>query len=132
MTDRIDFSKTNNPLPWRDLLTVGFSLLGPAGAWALHLNLTYFLVQPVCVMGGEILLHVSGFVTLLIALSAVATSIRLLVANPVPFGENVEGFDGWKAFVGLFGFAIGALFTLAIITQWTPVFVINACTKVWS
>lgn len=132
MNNGIDFSKTNNPLPWRELVTVGFALLGPTGAWALHLNLTYFLVQPVCVMGGEIALHVSGFVSLLIAGAALATSIGILAANPVPFSDNAEGFDGWKAFVGLFGIASGLLFILAIITQWAPVFVVDACTKVWS
>lgn len=130
MADRSEFPKTSDPMPWGVLLPVGFALLGPAGAWGLHLNLTYFLVQPVCVMGGEIALHVSGFVSLLIALAAIATSIGLLVSNPVPFRDNVEGLDGWKAFVGLFGIASGAIFSLAIITQWVPVFVIDACLKV--
>jgi hypothetical protein len=124
-TERDTMPPTNDPLPWRVLLPVGFALLGPMAAWALHLNLTYFLVQPVCAMGGEIALHISGFVCLLIALGALSTAGWLVATNPVPFRENVEGADGWKAFVGLFGMAASLIFGLAIITQWSAVTVTN-------
>lgn len=117
---------TNDPLPSRELLPVGIALLGPIAAWAIHLNLTYFLVQPVCVMGGEIALHISGFACLLITLGTIATSAWLLAANPAPFRENVDGFDGWKAFVGLFGIAAGLVFSLAIIAQWSAVTVTSS------
>lgn len=127
MADGSRFSRTNDPLPWRTLLMVGFALLGPPIAWAIHLNLTYFLVQPVCAMGGEISLHISGFVTLLIALGSMATSAGILASNPVPFRENIEGHNGWLGFVGLFGIIAALLFSLAIVTQWVPVFVVDAC-----
>lgn len=126
MTDG-DQLATNDPMSTRTILTVGFALLGSAVAWAIHLNLTYFLVQPVCVMGGEIALHAAGFGSLLLALAAIAVSAGLLAANPVAFDRNVEGANGWRAFVGLFGVLAGLLFSLAIITQWVPVFVIDAC-----
>ena len=127
MNDRHHHIQTNDPMPWRELLAVGFAALGPPLAWGLHLNLSYFLVQPVCVMGGEMAMHAGSVGALFIALAALGTSIRMLASNPVPFRENVDGFDGWKAFVGLYGIASGLLFSLAIVTQWVPMFVIEAC-----
>lgn len=127
MTEREHAAPITDPMPWRELFVVGFAALGPPLAWGLNLNVSYFLVQPVCQMGGEIALHVSSVVALLIVFAALGTSIGLLARNRVPFRENVEGFDGWKAFVGLYGIASGLLFGLAIITQWIPVFVIDGC-----
>lgn len=127
MTERQDFVPTTDPMPWRVWLVVGFVALGSHFAWGLHLLLTYFLVQPVCLMGGEFLLHVSGAVSLLIALASLGVSSWLLARNRAPFRENVEGFDGWKAFAGLFGIANGVIFGLAIIAQWSTVFVVDPC-----
>lgn len=122
-----ELARSGDPMPARQMLTNVFALLGSAGGWALHLNLTYFLVQPVCVMGGEWTLHASGVVSLLIVLASLGVSIGILTENAVPFRENVEGLDGWKAFVGLYGIASAAIFALAIIAQWSTVFVIDAC-----
>lgn len=127
MTEREKWVSTADPLPWRVLLVYGISLLGPALVWALHLNVSYFLVQPVCRMGGEPAFHVTSVVSLALVLGAVVVSIRLLRRNRVPFQENVQGYDGWKAFIGLYGIATGMIFGLAIIAAWAPMFVIGPC-----
>lgn len=127
MGERKNLAIANEPIPWRVWLLVGFAALGSHLAWALHLNLTYFLVQPVCVMGGELLLHVSGGVSLLIVLASLGMASWLLIRNRAPFRENVEGFAGWKAFVGLFGVANGLIFGLTIIAQWWTVFALDPC-----
>lgn len=127
MTERENQPQTADPLPWRVLLVYGISLLGPALAWALHLNVSYFLVQPVCRMGGELALHATSVVSLALVLGAVVASVRLLRRNPAPFQENVQGCDGWKAFIGLFGIATGVIFSVAIIAAWAPMFVIGPC-----
>lgn len=127
MSERKDLAITSDPVPWRTWVVVLFAALGSHVAWALHLNLTYFLVQPVCVMGGELLLHASGVISLLIVLASLGTSCWLLVRNRATFRENVEGFDGWKAFIGLFGVANAVIFGLAIIAQWSTVFAVDPC-----
>ena len=127
MSERKDLAITHDPVPWRTWLVVLFAALGSHAGWALHLNLTYFLVQPVCVMGGELLLHVSGVVSMLIVLASLGTSCWLLVKNRGSFTENVEGYDGWKAFVGLFGVANTVIFGLAITAQWSTVFAVDPC-----
>lgn len=127
MSERKDLAITHDPVPWRTWLVVLFAALGSHAGWALHLNLTYFLVQPVCVMGGELLLHVSGVVSMLIVLASLGTSCWLLVQNGAPFSENVEGFDGWKAFIGLFGVANAVIFSIATIAQWSTVFAVDPC-----
>lgn len=129
MTERKDLAPTTDPLSRRLWFIVGFAVLGSPLAWALNLNIAYFLVQPVCVMGGKVTMHVATAVLLAVALASVATSIWLLARNRVSFRENVEGFDGWKAFVGLYGIASGLLFSLAIIAQWVPTFMFDACMR---
>lgn len=118
---------TNDPLPWSTLVPAGIALLGPAITWALHLNVSYFLVQPVCVMGGEIALHIASAAAVGLMLIPLVTSIRLLMAHSAPFRENLEGRDGWLAFVGLFGIGATMLFGLGVVTQWAPMFVLDAC-----
>lgn len=129
MTERKDLAPTTDPMSRRLWLVVGFAVLGSPIAWGLNLNINYFLVQPVCIMGGKIAMHITSAVLLAVALASVATSIWLLARNRVPFRENAEGFDGWKAFVGLYGIATGLLFSLAIIAQWVPTFMFDACTR---
>lgn len=118
---------TNDPLPMSTLVPVGIALLGPAILWALHLNVSYFLVQPVCVMGGEMALHVASVASLGLMLVPLGTSIRLLMSHGAISRENLEGRESWLAFVGLFGIVAVVLFTVAIVSQWTPMFVLDPC-----
>lgn len=118
---------TNKSLPMRTLLPVGIALLGPSILWAIHLNVSYFLVQPVCVMGGEVALHIASVAALLLMVGPLIISVRMLLSHGVTFTENLEGRDSWLAFVGLFGVLSVLLFGIAIVSQWAPMFVLDPC-----
>ncbi len=111
----------------RTLLPVGIALLGPSILWAMHLNVSYFLVQPVCVMGGEIALHIASVVAVLLLLVPLILSIRMLGSHGAMFTENLEGRESWLAFVGLFGVLSVLLFGIGIVSQWAPMFVLDPC-----
>ncbi|MDQ4075805.1 MAG: hypothetical protein M3220_06095 [Chloroflexota bacterium] len=127
MTERESSAPTNDPLPWSTLVPVGIALLGPVAVWALHLNVSYFLVQPVCVMGGQIALHIASVVSVGLVLIPLLTSIRLLRTHGGSFRDNLEGRDDWLAFVGLLGIALSLISGVAVIAQWTPMFVLDPC-----
>lgn len=127
VTEQDLHAPTNDPMPLGTLVPAGIALLGPPAVWALHLNVSYFLVQPVCVMGGEIALHIASAVSLGLMLVPLIIAIRLLVSFGAPFRDNIEGRDGWLGFVGLFGVAAVMLFGLGVVYQWVPMFVIDAC-----
>jgi hypothetical protein len=124
--DRIE-APTNDPLPMRTLVPVGIALLGPSILWALHLSVSYFLVQPVCVMGGEIALHIVSVAAVLLLLIPLILSVRMLASHGAMFRENLEGRESWLAFVGLFGVLGVLLFGIGIISQWVPMFVLDPC-----
>lgn len=109
------------------LWLVAFASLGSNLAWAAHLNVSYFLVQPVCQTGGTWALHVTSAVLLLIAWSSLATAFSLFRRSGTPFRLGLEGRNGWQGFIGVFGIASGLLLSLAIITQWVPMFFIDPC-----
>ena len=110
------------------ILALGFAMLGGPITWALHLNLVYFLVQPVCRLGGDWIFHVAGAVALLIIVAAAITAWRIGKRYPGGFSDAVEGKGDWRGFVGLYGIASAAIFGYAIIYQWSPVFTMDACT----
>lgn len=110
---------------WGRVLTV-FAILGGPITWAIHFNVMYFLVQPVCRLGGEAAFHVTTGVMLIacIASGVVAWRHRGSDAD----GENLlEGSGTWRSFVALFGVASAAIFAYAIVYQWTPVLTYGAC-----
>ena len=127
MSDQERFGSTNDSLPLGTLVPAIIALVGPAIVWALHLNVSYFLVQPVCVMGGEIALHITSVAALGLLLAPLIIAIRFLTTYGAPFRENLEGKEYWLSFVGLFGVLAVALFGIAIIYQWAPMFVLDAC-----
>jgi hypothetical protein len=127
MVNREHLAHGAEPMSGRFLLVAGYAGLGSHIAWAAHFNLSYFLVQPVCQTGGVFALHAAGFVALLAALGSLLMAVRILKRHPAPWSENVEGLEGWRAFIGLFGIGSGVLFSVAIIAQWTPVFLVDAC-----
>lgn len=106
---------------------VVFAMLGAPAAWAGHLSVNYFLVQPVCRLGGNSLFHVSGVVFLLIAIGAGLVALWLYRRSRGDAADSVEGNASISGFVAMFGIASAGIFSLAIISQWYPVFVVGPC-----
>lgn len=112
------------------LITLGFASLGSAAARALHLNVMYFLVQPVCRLGGNWTFHVTTLVLLVTTVFAgwVAWRIRGNESRADELSSEIEARAGVVSFLGFFGVVAAVIFSLAIIVQWVPVFVIGPCT----
>ncbi|CAN5477878.1 hypothetical protein BH23CHL4_BH23CHL4_29910 [soil metagenome] len=127
-------STTNHPQdPYqgrRQHILLGYAALGAILAWFGHLNLMYFLVQPVCRLGGNWTFHVASVVFLGIALGSgfVAWRFRSQEPKSDELPRELDARSTVLSFLGAFGIAASALMSLAIITQWAPVFVIGPCT----
>lgn len=107
------------------LVTI-FAMLGAPVAWAVHFNVMYFLVQPVCRLGGEFWFHGTTVVMLLVCIAAGVAAWRHHSGNG-GLAAILDGKGNWKSFVALFGVAAAVLFAYAIIYQWSPVLTFGAC-----
>lgn len=119
---------SNQPGRFGGILALGFAMLGAPVAWAIHFNVVYFLVQPVCRLGGEVLFHIAGVIALVVVAAAAVVAWRTGRNYGGDFSEAIEGKGDWRGFIRLYGVASAALFGYAIIYQWTPVFRMDACT----
>ena len=104
----------------------GFAMLGGPLAWAAHLCVMYFLVQPVCRLGGEAWFHVTTVVMLGVCIAAGVFAWKHRTGDG-GFRDFVDGSGNWKSFVSLFGVTASALFAYAIIYQWIPVLTTATC-----
>lgn len=107
-------------------LLTGYAMLGSAVAWAIHLSVMYFLVQPVCRLGGEAWFHVVTVVALIMCIAAGIAAWRHR-PDDATFEHLFNGEGGWRSFVALFGVVASALFTYAIVYQWLPVLTTATC-----
>lgn len=107
---------TNRRLVW------GWVMLGSIVTWFVHLNLMYFLVQPVCRLGGNWTFHATSLVLLGITLLTGLLGWQM-------WSSARDGDDdvASRRFAGAFGAIAAGMAGLAIVAQWIPVFVIGPC-----
>lgn len=122
----------DQPRRFAGILVLVFAMLGAPVTWALHFNIVYFLVQPVCRLGGEWAFHVAGIGALVIVAAAALTAWRVGKSYPGRMSDAIEGKGDWRGFLGLYGVASALLFGYAIVYQWSPVFTMDACTGILS
>lgn len=123
----VERQNTEQPRNAGGMIVVFLAILGAPISWMLHFNVMYFLVQPVCRLGGELSFHVASVVTLVaIVISAVA-AWRVGRRSDTTFREKLEGRGGWQGFVGAYGVASAAMFAYAVLYSWSRVFVMDAC-----
>lgn len=108
-------------------LLVAFAILGAPVSWMLHFNVMYFLVQPICRLGGEAWFHVASVVALIVIAASGLAAWRVGGESSASFREKLEGKGGWQGFVGAYGVALALLFIYAVGYSWSRVFVIDAC-----
>lgn len=109
------------------ILIATFAILGAPIIWALHFNVMYFLVQPVCRLGGEMSFHIASVIALVSIVAAAFTAWRVGRRVESSFREKLEGMGGWQGFVGAYGVISAALFAYAVIYSWSRVFFLDAC-----
>ena len=100
--------------------------LAPAAFFA-HLQIAYVLVPWACVTRGQIWVHVSGLVAILLALAG-SWAGWLVHAR----ADNAQSNEGAGAvprtrFLGTVGLCTSAVFALLLIAQWAAGFVISPC-----
>jgi hypothetical protein len=100
--------------------------LAPA-VFAVHLQLTYNLVPWACVRGGDVWIHVSGIVSVLLALAGTIVAWRVWLRG----GREVPGEGGGSVprtrFIGATGLGFSAMITLVLFAQWVTAFAISPC-----
>jgi hypothetical protein len=107
--------------------TLWFGLLGGAVAWSLHLIISYSLVLPICLFGGEILLHLVSLVLAAVCAAALFFAWKALRRSGQPMSAVLEGEGRREGFMALLGVVASALFLVAVIVAWVPVFFIGPC-----
>lgn len=113
----------------RGIIALWFGFLGGPAAWYLHLNISYSLVRLICETGDTVLLHLTTFVTLAVALGALLVAVRSWRRLEQPRLTTGSGTAGRSRFLALGGIALSAFFALTLITAWIPDFLIEPC--VW-
>lgn len=103
-------------------MLVVFAMLGGPVIWISHFNLMYFLVQPICRLGGEGWFHAASVAALVGIAAAGVAAWRIGKASSGGFREALDGSGGWRGFVGVYGIASALLFAYAVIYTWSPVF----------
>ena len=100
--------------------------LAPA-TFVAHLELTYNLVPWACVRGGELWIHVSGVLSVVLALVGTLTAWRAWLSA----GREVPGEAGGSLprtrFLGAAGLGFSATITLVLFGQWITAFFIGVC-----
>jgi hypothetical protein len=100
--------------------------LAPA-VFAVHLQLTYNMIPWACVRGGDVWIHVSGLLSVVLALvgTVVAWRVWLRAGREVP-GEG-GGSLARTRFIGATGLGFSAIVTLVLTAQWVAAFFVSPC-----
>lgn len=101
-------------------------LLSP-GAWAVHENLSYFLVSWACRAELEWTLHLSTLV--LLAVAAVGGLVSWRSFNRLRLREGSDDHARSRRFLGLTGSAIAAFSFLGILVEAIPNYILDACLR---
>jgi hypothetical protein len=104
------------------ILLILYALLGPPAIWITHFNIMYFLVQPVCRLGGEVWFHAASVVALVGIIGAGVAAWMIGRRYGDGLRAALDGEGSWKGFVGVYGLGSALLFGYAVIYTWSPVF----------
>jgi hypothetical protein len=100
--------------------------LAPAAFFA-HLQIAYVLVPWACVTRGQLWVHVSGLIAIVLALAG-AWAGWLVHARAASGQENDgAGSVPRTRFLGTVGLCTSGLFVLLLVAQWAAGFVISPC-----
>jgi hypothetical protein len=101
-------------------------LLAPV-AFLLNLEIGYALVPTACSSRSELLTHVVHLVCLLLALFGGITAWRCWKATGETWPAGEGGPLSRSRFMAGLGWLISSLFTLVILAQWIPSFILDPC-----
>ena len=123
--DPAKMSSINGP----DLILLFTAFLLPPFAFFLNLQLSYLAVPWACATGHEILLHLISAGTLLLAASNGFIAWREWKKGGRAWPDESAGREPRNRFVLVVGILMSSLFSLAILAQWIPSFVLGPCDR---
>jgi hypothetical protein len=126
--------QTDNPLdrvPESPKPSVGiwFSLLTPPSVALLHLQLSYVLEHVACSTGSKLQIHIYTIVSLVVVAVAGLVARRHWVELGSDDPGQHPGPVGSLRLMSLFGMIGSGIFTLFILAQWFPNFILPVCIR---
>ena len=106
-----------------------FSILAPPLAFLLNLQLSYMLVQPVCVTAHHIILHLVPAGALLLAASGGVSAWWNWQRTGQAGSSKAEGVLPRSRFMADVGLLTSGLFLVVIVAQWLPNFILSPCQR---
>ena len=102
-------------------------ILIPAIAWALQMQASYMLVQPACMSGRNVSLHVVTVGALLVTAAAGLVAWRKWQATGRREPDEAAGPRPRSRFMAVLGLLTSAMFFLTILAQGIASFVLHPC-----
>jgi hypothetical protein len=106
-----------------------FGILAGPLAFLLNLQLSYMLVQAVCVTAHHIILHIVPIGALLLTASGGASAWRNWQRTRLAGSSKAGGMLSCSRFMAGLGLLVSGLFLVVIVAQWLPNFMLNACQR---
>jgi hypothetical protein len=106
-----------------------FGILAGPLAFLLNLQLSYMLVQPVCVTAHHIILHLVPAGALLLTASGGVSAWRNWQRTGQVESSIAAGVLPRSRFMAGIGLLTSGLFILAIVAQWLPNFILTPCQR---
>ena len=100
--------------------------LAPA-TFFVHLQVAYVLVPWACVVRGQIWVHLTGLVAIVLALAGAWAGWLVHARADNPQNNEGAGAVPRTRFLGTVGLCTSAVFALLLIAQWAAGFVISPC-----
>ena len=106
-----------------------FGILAGPLAFLLNLQLSYMLVQPVCVTAHHIILHLVPAGALLLAASGGVSAWWNWQRTGQAESSKAEGVLPRSRFMADVGLLASGLFLVVIVAQWLPNFILSPCQR---
>jgi len=106
-----------------------FGILAGPLAFLLNLQLSYMLVQPVCVTAHHIILHLVPAGALLLAASGGVSAWWNWQRTGQAESSKAEGVLPRSRFMADVGLLTSGLFLVVIVAQWLPNFILSPCQR---
>ena len=116
------------PIPERRRIAVLWTglLLAPI-AFLINLEVGYAFVTASCDRGDQLLIHLTHLACLLLSLGGAWAAWRVWQAEGAEWPGQGGGPLGRTRFMAGLGLLTGAMFTLVILAQWIPGFLLSPC-----
>ena len=106
-----------------------FGILAGPLAFLLNLQLSYMLVQPVCVTAHRLVLHLVPVGALLLTVSGGVSAWRNWQRTGRAESSKAAGVLPCSRFMAGVGLLTSGLFILVIVAQWLPNFILTPCQR---